>query len=103
MSDKSTKLRVVKDSRHVVTAITAAAGFMRSISIKRFVPKLRRREFDVIVQNQDSHRMRCSDFPGKRCRQYTDNRAGLVLYQTATETVEFPNVNCYASMVRSTM
>jgi len=88
MSDKSTKLRVVKDSRHVVTAITAAAGFMRSISIKRFVPKLRRREFDVIVQNQDSHRMRCQIFREKGAGNIpTIVLGGFV--PDATETVEF--------------
>jgi pimeloyl-ACP methyl ester carboxylesterase len=88
MSDKSTKLRVVKDSRHVVTAITAAAGFMRGISIKRFVPKLRHREFDVIVQNQDSHRMRCQIFREKG----VGNVPTIVLggfVPDATETVEF--------------
>jgi pimeloyl-ACP methyl ester carboxylesterase len=88
MSDKSIKLRVVKDSRHVVTAVTAAAGFMRGISIKRFVPKLRRREFDVIEQNQDSHRMRCQIFREKGAGNVpTIVLGGFV--PDATETVEF--------------
>ena len=88
MSGKSTKLRVVKDSSHVVTAITAAAGFMRGISIKRFVPRLRRREFDVIEQNQDSHRMRCQIFREKGAGNVpTIVLGGFV--PDATETVEF--------------
>lgn len=88
MSDKSTKLRAVKDSSHVVTAITAAAGFMRGISIKRFVPRLRRREFDVIEQNQDSHRMRCQIFREKGAGNVpTIVLGGFV--PDATETVEF--------------
>lgn len=38
MSDKSAKLRVVKDIHPVVSAFTAAAGFIRGISIKHFAP-----------------------------------------------------------------
>jgi pimeloyl-ACP methyl ester carboxylesterase len=88
MSDKPTKLRVVKDSRHVVTAMTAAAGFMRGISIKRFAPKFRRREFDVIKQNQDSHRTRCEVFREKGAGNVpTIVLGGFV--PDATETVEF--------------
>jgi pimeloyl-ACP methyl ester carboxylesterase len=88
MSDKSTKLRVVKDSRHVVTAITAAAGFVRGISIKRFAPKFRRREFDVIEQNQESHRTRCQIFREKGAGNVpTIVLGGFV--PDATETVEF--------------
>lgn len=88
MSDKSTKLRIVKDSRHVVTAMTAAAGFMRGISIKRFAPKTRRREFDVIKQNQDSHRTRCEVFREKGAGNVpTIVLGGFV--PDATETVEF--------------
>ncbi len=88
MSDKSTKLRAVKDSSHVVTAITAAAGFMRGISIKRFVPRLRRREFDVIGRNRDSHRMRCQIFREKGAGNVpTIVLGGFV--PDATETVEF--------------
>lgn len=88
MSDKTTKLRIVRDSRHVVTAITAAAGFMRSLSIKRFVPKLRSREFNVIEQNQDTYRKRCQIFREKGAGNIpTIVLGGFV--PDATETVEF--------------
>ncbi len=88
MSDKSTKLRVVKDNRHVVTAITAAAGFMRSISIKRFAPEFRRHEFDIIERNKDSHRTRCQIFREKGAGNVpTIVLGGFV--PDATETVEF--------------
>jgi pimeloyl-ACP methyl ester carboxylesterase len=88
MSDKSTKLRVVKNNQSVVNAFTAAAGFMRGISIKRFAPKSRRREFDVIEQNQDSHRTRCEIFREKGAGNVpTIVLGGFV--PDATETVEF--------------
>lgn len=88
MSDKSAKLRVVKDSSPVVSAFTAAAGFMRSMSIKRFVPRFRRREFDVIEQNHDSHRMRCQIFREKGAGNVpTIVLGGFV--PDSTETVEF--------------
>lgn len=88
MSDKSPKLRVVRDSRHVVTAITAAAGFMRGISIKHFAPKIRRREFDAIERNQESHRTRCQIFREKGAGNVpTIVLGGFV--PDATETVEF--------------
>lgn len=88
MSGKSTRLRVVKDNRSVVNAFTAAAGFMRGISIKRFAPKSRRREFYVIGQNQDSHRSRCEIFREKGAGNVpTIVLGGFV--PDATETVEF--------------
>jgi pimeloyl-ACP methyl ester carboxylesterase len=88
MSDRSIKLRVVRDSRPVVSAFTAAAGFMRSISFKRFVPKVRRREFAVLQRNQDSHRSRCQIFREKGAGSVpTIVLGGFV--PDATETVEF--------------
>jgi pimeloyl-ACP methyl ester carboxylesterase len=88
MSDNSTKLRIVKDSHHVVSAITAAAGFMRGIAIKRFAPKFRRREFDLISQSRDAHRTRCQIFREKGAGNVpTIVLGGFV--PDATETVEF--------------
>lgn len=88
MSDKAANLRVVQDIRPVVSAFTAAAGFMRGISIKRFVPKARHRELAVIRQNRDAHRT--------RCQLYRERGAGtaptIVLggfVPDSTETVEF--------------
>jgi pimeloyl-ACP methyl ester carboxylesterase len=88
MSETSAKLQVVKDMRPVVTAFTAAAGFMRGISIKRFAPRIRRREFAVLEKNRDSHR--------SRCQLFRENSAGNVptivlggFVPDATETVEF--------------
>jgi pimeloyl-ACP methyl ester carboxylesterase len=88
MSDKAAKLRVVQDIRPVVSAFTAAAGFMRGISIKRFAPKSRLREFAVLEQNQDSHRTRCQLFREKGAGNVpTIVLGGFV--PDATETVEF--------------
>ena len=88
MSDKTAKLQVVKNIRPVVSAFTAAAGFMRGISIKRFAPKLRRREFAVLVQKRDSHRTRCHIFREKGAGNVpTIVLGGFV--PDATETVEF--------------
>lgn len=88
MSDKAAKLRVVKDIRPVVTAFTAAAGFMRGIAFKRFAPKDRRREFAVLERNRDSYRTRCQIFREKSA----GNAPTIVLggfVPDATETVEF--------------
>lgn len=88
MSDKAAKLQVVQDIRPVVSAFTAAAGFMRGINIKRFVPKSRRREFAVLQQDQDSHRSRCQLFREKGAGNVpTIVLGGFV--PDATETVEF--------------
>lgn len=88
MSDKVAKLRVVKDASPVVSAFTAAAGFMRGMSIKRFTPKIRRREFAALERNQDSHRTRCLIFREKGAGNVpTIVLGGFV--PDATETVEF--------------
>lgn len=88
MSDKIAKLRVAKNIRPVVSAFTAAAGFMRGISIKHFAPTLRRREFAVLEQNQDSHRTRCQIFREKGAGNVpTIVLGGFV--PDATELVEF--------------
>lgn len=88
MNDKSAKLRIVREMRPVVSAFTAAAGFMRGIAIKPFTPKSRRREFAVLEQNPDFHRT--------RCRIFREKSAGTVptivlggFVPDATETVEF--------------
>ena len=88
MSDKSAKLRVVRDNRPVVSAFMAAAGFMRGIAIKRFAPKSRRREFSELERNQNSHSSRCQIFREKGA----GNAPTIVLggfVPDATETVEF--------------
>ena len=88
MSDKAARLQVVRDIRPVVSAFTAAAGFMRSISIKRFVPKLRRREFAALEQKPDARRMRSQIFREKGAGNVpTIVLGGFV--PDATETVEF--------------
>lgn len=88
MSDKAAKLRVVKNSGPVVSAFAAAAGFMRGISIKRFAPKSRRREFAVIEQGPDSLRTRCQIFRERGAGNVpTVVLGGFV--PDATETVEF--------------
>ena len=88
MSEKTAKLRVVKGKSSVASAFTAAAGFMRGISFKRYVPKMRPREFATLEKNQDSHRSRCTI--------YREKGAGTVptivlggFVPDATETVEF--------------
>jgi pimeloyl-ACP methyl ester carboxylesterase len=88
MSDNGAKLRVVKDIRPVVSAFTATAGFMRGISIKRFTPKSRRREFALVERNNDSHRSRCQLFREKGAGNVpTIILGGFV--PDSTETVEF--------------
>lgn len=88
MSDKAAKLRVVRDIRPVVSAFTAAAGFMRGISIKRYAPKKRSREFIVIEQKHDSYRTRCQIFRERGAGNIpTIVLGGFV--PDATETVEF--------------
>ncbi|HBA72256.1 MAG: hypothetical protein A2X82_02350 [Geobacteraceae bacterium GWC2_55_20] len=88
MRDKVSRLQVVKDIRPVVSAFTAAAGFMRGISIKRHAPKSRRREFALLERDHDSYRTRCSLFREKGI----GNAPTIVLggfVPDATETVEF--------------
>ena len=88
MSEKTAKLQVVKNKRTVVTAFTAAAGFMRGIAIKRYTPKVRRREFTLLEQATDSHRSRCQIFREKGAGNVpTIVLGGFV--PDATETVEF--------------
>ncbi len=88
MRDKAAKIRVVQDIRPVVSAFTAAAGFMRGISIKPFVPKSRLHEFAALEQNKDAPRMRCKLFREKGAGNVpTIVMGGFV--PDATETVEF--------------
>jgi pimeloyl-ACP methyl ester carboxylesterase len=88
MSEKSAKLQVVKAVRPVASAFTATAGFMRRISIKRFAPTFRRREFSVLERNQDSLRTRCQLFREKGAGNVpTIILGGFV--PDSTETVEF--------------
>jgi pimeloyl-ACP methyl ester carboxylesterase len=88
MSDKVAKLQVVKDIRPVVTAFTAAAGFIRGISIKRFAPKFRHRELSIIEKNKKSLSSRCQLFREKGAGKVpTIVLGGFV--PDATETVEF--------------
>jgi pimeloyl-ACP methyl ester carboxylesterase len=88
MSDKTAKLRVVKNSSPVVSAFTAASGIIRGISIKRFAPKFRRQEFAVLESNHDSHRSRCQIFREKGAGSVpTIVLGGFV--PDATELVEF--------------
>jgi pimeloyl-ACP methyl ester carboxylesterase len=88
MSKKSAKLHVVKDTRPMATAFTAAAGFMRGISIKPFTPKVRHREFAVLQQTQSHHPTRCQIFREKSSGVVpTIVLGGFV--PDATETVEF--------------
>lgn len=88
MSQKSAKLQVVKDARLVVSAFTAAAGFMRGIPLKRFAATSRHREFALLEQNHDSLRTRCQIFREKGAGNVpTIVLGGFV--PDATETVEF--------------
>jgi pimeloyl-ACP methyl ester carboxylesterase len=88
MSDNTARLRVVQEIRPVVSAFTAAAGFMRGISIKRYAPKSRVRELALLVQNRDSHRTHCHIFREKGAGNVpTIVLGGFV--PDATETVEF--------------
>jgi pimeloyl-ACP methyl ester carboxylesterase len=88
MKNTSAKLQVVRDIRPVVSAFTAAAGFMRGLSLKRFAPKLRRREFAFLKLNGKSHRSRCQIFREKGVGNVpTIILGGFV--PDATETVEF--------------
>ncbi len=88
MNDKAPKLRVVRNSSKAVSAFTAAASFMRSISFKRFAPETRRREFEAVERNPDSYRSRCQIFREKGVGTVpTIVLGGFV--PDATETVEF--------------
>lgn len=65
MRDKAAAVRIARDIRPVVSTFTAAAGLMRSISIKRFVPKSRQREFALLARNPGSLPARCQIFHEK--------------------------------------
>ncbi|MEI6215190.1 MAG: hypothetical protein WCP10_13885 [Desulfuromonadales bacterium] len=78
----------VKKLRQVVSAVTLAAGFMRSISIKKYSPAFRRREFALLEKNPDFHHTRCSIYKEKGAGNVpTIVLGGFV--PDATETVEF--------------
>ena len=88
MSDKAARVQASKDIRPVAAAFSAAAGFMRGINLKRFVPRSRQREFAVLEKNPDTHRMRCQLFREKGAGTVpTIVLGGFV--PDATETVEF--------------
>lgn len=72
----------------MVSAVTAAAGFVRSFTMKRFAPKARHREFAAFVRNPDALRTRCQIYREKG----TGTVPTIVLggfVPDATETVEF--------------
>ena len=88
MSEKTAKLWNAKESKRVVSAFTTAAGFVRGIALKRFVPKARRREFEEYVRDPDSYRARCQIYREKGFGNIpTIVLGGFV--PDATETVEF--------------
>ena len=88
MSDRAAKLQVVKGSSPVISAVTATAGFMRGVSFKRYAPKHRHRELELLEQNQEYHRKRCQIFREKGAGNVpTIVLGGFV--PDATETVEF--------------
>ncbi|MEI7816385.1 MAG: alpha/beta hydrolase [Desulfuromonadales bacterium] len=88
MSDRTAKLRVVKGNSQVISAFTAAAGFIRGISFKRFAPKLRHREFALLERKQEALKSRCQIFREKGAGTVpTIVLGGFV--PDATETVEF--------------
>lgn len=88
MSEKTAKLQAVKDNGTIASAFTTAAGFIRGISFKRYLPKFRRCEFAILEQNQDSVQSRCQIFREKGAGNVpTIVLGGFV--PDATETVEF--------------
>ncbi len=88
MIKKAMKLKTVKDSLPVVTAVTTAVGLVRGISFKRFKPKSRCREFIELSEHNDAHRSRCQIFREKGAGNVpTIVLGGFV--PDATETVEF--------------
>jgi pimeloyl-ACP methyl ester carboxylesterase len=83
----------------IVSAATFAHGFMRSMAIKRYVPKDRRREFGLLG--------RCASLPAIRCQLFREKGAGAIptiviggFVPDATETVEFqrPLLRRYGSI-----
>lgn len=72
----------------VVNAFTAAAGFVRNMTIKPFLPPVRRREFLLLTRNDATHATRCQLY----CEKSTGRVPTIVLggfVPDATETVEF--------------
>jgi len=88
MSDSGAKSRFFNDYRSVESVFTAASGLMRTISIKRFSPRSRRREFDIIANNGNAIRSRCHLFKEKGWGWYPTIVIGGFV-PDATETVEF--------------
>ena len=88
MSTKGYRLQLVRNKRPVVAALTAAAGIIRSISIKKYTPLVRRREFTLLEHNPGALVSRCSIFREKGTgKSPTIVLGGFV--PDATETVEF--------------
>lgn len=72
----------------LVSAATMAHGFMRSIAIKPFAPRNRRREFSLMRNFHSMHSIRCQVFREKGAGSMpTIVIAGFV--PDATETIEF--------------
>ena len=72
----------------IVSAATIARGFMRSIAIKPFIPKVRRREFGLLGG--------CRSLPVIRCQIFREKGAGSMptiviggFVPDSTETVDF--------------
>lgn len=83
----------------IVSAATFAHGLMRSMAIKPYVPKVRRREFGLLGK--------CGSIPAIRCQLFREKGAGTLptiviggFVPDATETVEFqrPLLRKYGSI-----
>jgi len=83
----------------LVSAATMAHGFMRSIAIKPYTPRNRRREFGLMGSFHSMHSVRCQVFREKSAGSMpTIVIAGFV--PDATETIEFqrPLLRKYGSI-----
>jgi pimeloyl-ACP methyl ester carboxylesterase len=89
MKNRETKLQVVgRTNPMVAQAALLATGFMRSMAIKRYSPKQRQREFQLLEQRPRTHAARSSIFREKGAGSVpTIILGGFV--PDATETVEF--------------
>ena len=89
MKPVSSKTSQAKEVHPVlVSAATMAHGFMRSIAIKPYVPRVRSREFSLMRNFHSMHSIRCQVFREKGAGSMpTIVIAGFV--PDATETVEF--------------
>lgn len=88
MDSKASRLQVVRDVRPVFTAFAVAAGLMRGMAMKPFVPASRQREFSALQQKPHSHNSRCQIYREKHAgKAPTIVLGGFV--PDATETVEF--------------